>query len=73
MSIEITSRDSFEKTVIEGDFLALTNELNLAAAQGKQFVIFTEILPDGETTPCAVYVGNLIKARELPARENLIG
>jgi ABC-type microcin C transport system duplicated ATPase subunit YejF len=40
--LEITSRDTLDPTIMEGDLAELVNDLNLAAAKGKQFVVVTE-------------------------------
>jgi hypothetical protein len=42
MTVEITSKGTLDPTIVKGDHLALLNELNLAAAQGKQFVLLEE-------------------------------
>lgn len=40
--IEITSRDTLDPTIVEADMATLVNDLNIAAAAGKQFVILQE-------------------------------
>ena len=57
--IEIHSRDQFQAVRVEGDFLETVQNLNLAGAQGKQFVIFTE---EGGN-PVAIEAHNIIKLR----------
>jgi hypothetical protein len=65
MTVEVTSRDTFDATVVEGDFVQFVNDLNLAAAAGKQFVLFTEVRPDGSTNPVALEARNITRAREV--------
>jgi hypothetical protein len=59
--IEIYSRDALQVTLVEGTFLETVHNLNLAGAQGKQFVIFEE--PGGN--PVAIEAHNIIKIRSV--------
>lgn len=60
MTVEIWLRDSLESEIVEGDLVALTNNLNVAAANGKQFAILDS--PNGAVM---VQTRNITKAREV--------
>lgn len=64
MTVEITSRDTMDPTTVDADFATFVNELNLAHAAGKQFIIFTEVLPDGRKAPVALSSSNMTRVRE---------
>lgn len=61
---EIESRDSLEKTVVEADIISVVNDCNVAAATGKQFVLFKEHDKD---SPVALMTGNITKMRPYDA------
>jgi hypothetical protein len=65
MTIEISVKSSMDPTVIAGDFAQFINDLNIAAASGKQFVIAHEQRPDGTKTPVAFDTRNITRIREL--------
>ena len=46
--LEITSKGLLDPTTIVGGFDEAINSLNIAAASGKQFAVFTEHVPNGE-------------------------
>lgn len=46
--LEVTSRGTIDPTTIVGGFDDAINSLNIAAASGKQFAVFTEHVPNGE-------------------------
>lgn len=68
MGVEIWFRESLETEIIDGDLLALTNTLNVAAANGKQFSIFES--PKGDVM---VQTRNILRAREVDGVDALIG
>lgn len=43
MSVALTMTDVFDPVRVQGDFPTFVNELNLAAAAGKQYVITREV------------------------------
>lgn len=65
MTLEITSRETLDTTTVEGDFASFINDLNVAAASGKQFVVATEIRPDGQTCPVGLETRNITRIRDL--------
>ncbi len=68
MPVEMWFRDSLETEMIDGDIVTLTNNLNVAAANGKQFAIL-----DTPTGPVMVETKNIIKARQSDGKESFIG
>lgn len=60
--LEITSRGTLDSTFVEGDFADFIGDLNIAAAQGKKFVVATE-QRDGETNPVALETQNITRIR----------
>lgn len=67
--VEVTSRDTLEPTYVVGNFLAVVNELNMAAANGRSMVVFDEKLRDGTTAPVAVERINITRIR--PRQESV--
>jgi hypothetical protein len=67
--LEITSRDTLDTTVVTGEFVEFIQDLNLAAAQGKQFVVATEVR-DSETQPVALETRNITRIRVLDGIED---
>lgn len=65
MTVEVTSRGTLDPTYIDADFTEFVNNVNIAAAAGKQFVLFTEIRDNGETNPVALETRNITRAREV--------
>ena len=61
MPVEIWFRDSLQTEILEGNLLQLVNDLNVAAANGKQFAILSDANGDG----IMVETRNIIKAREV--------
>lgn len=59
-TLEITSRDTLDPTLVEGEFLDLVNNLNIAAATGKQFLLVDE-KGSGNT---AIEIKNITRIRE---------
>lgn len=70
--LEITSKGTLDATIVEGDFQTFINDLNLAAAQGKQFVVATE-QRDGETQPVALETRNITRIRVMGFEDAFIG
>jgi hypothetical protein len=68
VAVEIWFRDSLESEVVEGDLIALTNSLNIAAANGKQFTILDS--PKGDVM---VQTRNILRAREAEGVDAYIG
>jgi hypothetical protein len=68
VSVELWFRDSFETEIIEGDLVTLMNNLNIAAANGKQFAIL-----DAENGPVMVETRNIIKAKEASGSDAFVG
>lgn len=69
MSVEIWFRDSLETEVVEGDLVTLTHQLNVAAANGKQFAIFS----DTQGASVMVETRNIVKAREVVGEDAYVG
>lgn len=69
MSVEVWFRDSLETETFAGDLTDLTNGLNIAAAQGKQFTLFQDLR--GQAV--MVQTQNIVKAREMEEDDALIG
>lgn len=63
MPVEIWFRDSLQTEILEGNLTQLVNDLNVAAANGKQFAI----LMDAEGRGVMVETRNIIKARDIDA------
>lgn len=61
MPVEIWFRDALQTEVLEGDLISLVSDLNIAAANGKQFAI----LMDTNGKGVMVETRNIIKAREV--------
>lgn len=59
MSVEISSRDTLDPIVVEGEFLDVVNSINTAAANGRSLGVFEE--EDG--TPVAVFIQNVTRLR----------
>lgn len=57
--VELWFQNSLETEVIEGDLVTLMNNLNIAAANGKQFAIL-----DAKSGPVMVETRSIIKAKE---------
>jgi hypothetical protein len=70
--LEITSRDTLDETLIEGDFHSFINDLNIAAASGKQFVIAAEVREDG-SEPVAFETRNITRIRVSEAERAFVG
>lgn len=68
MQVEIWFRDSLDTEVVEGDLVALTNNLNVAMANGKQFTILES--PKGDVM---VLTRNILRARERDEDDAFIG
>jgi len=68
MAVEIWFRDSLDSEIVEGDLIALTNSLNIAAANGKQFTILDS--PKGDVM---VQTRNILRARETEAVDAFLG
>lgn len=64
MTLEITLRQTMEPSVVEGDLVSFINDLNIAAAAGKQYIIATEIL-GGQGSPAAFETRSITRVREL--------
>jgi hypothetical protein len=69
MSVELWFRDSLETEIIKGDLVTLVNDLNVAAANGKQFAILCDSKGEG----VMVETRNIIKAREVGDTDAFIG
>lgn len=65
MTCEISVKSAMEATRIVGDFAQFVNDLNIAAASGKQFIICTEEHADGTTAPVAFDTRNITRIREI--------
>lgn len=61
MPVEIWFRDSLQTEILEGNLTQLVNDLNVAAANGKQFAI----LMDADGRGVMVETRNIIKARDI--------
>jgi hypothetical protein len=60
MTVELWFRGSMDTELIDGDLLTLTHNLNMAAANGKQYAIL-----DTRGGPLMVETKNIVKAREI--------
>ncbi len=69
MSVEIWFRDSMESEVVAGDLVSLTHNLNVAAANGKQFAILNDTTGEG----LMVETRNIVKARERKTEDAFLG
>lgn len=61
MPVELWFRDSLQTEILEGNLTQLVNDLNVAAANGKQFAI----LMDADGRGVMVETRNIIKARDI--------
>jgi hypothetical protein len=69
MAVRIWFRDSFEPETVAGDLVTLMNNLNVAAANGKQFAILNDTGGEG----LMVETRNIIKARESKDEDAFVG
>ena len=69
MAVELWFRDSLETETVAGDLSTLVNDLNVAAANGKQFAILRDKRGEG----LMVETRNIIKAREAGEEDAFIG
>jgi hypothetical protein len=67
-TLTIRVRDSFEPIMVEADFVAFINDLNIAAATGKQYVIATEANTGGQ--PVALETRNITAIRPAGSNED---
>lgn len=68
MPVSIYSRDMLEPLIVEGDLVTVVNNLNVAAANGKQFAIMTE---EGyDENGCAIEIRNITRMREQKGAED---
>ncbi len=65
MTVEVSLKSTLDATIVNGPFIAFIGELNLAAAQGKQYVIAMERRPDGSTAQVAFETRNITRIRDL--------
>lgn len=72
MTLEITSRNTLDPTVVAGEFASFVDSLNIAAASGKQFVIAAEVRGD-EETHVALETRNITRVRDLGSIGAFIG
>lgn len=68
MTIEITSRDTFEPTIVSGSFKDIVQELELEATKNNHFALFHEVLPEGGSAPVALEMRNITRLRDLDSR-----
>lgn len=68
MAVEIWFRDSLDSEVVAGDLVGLTNNLNVAAATGKQFTILES--PNGDVM---IQTRNILRAREKEVVDAFLG
>jgi hypothetical protein len=68
VTVELWFRNTLDPERIEGDLTTLVNNLNIAAANGKQFTIL-----DGTMGPVMVQTVNIVKAREVSDDNAFIG
>lgn len=64
MTLEVTSRETLEPTLVAGKFEDFVTDLNIAAASGKVFVIATE-LRNGSERHVALETRNITRIRDL--------
>lgn len=65
MTVEVTSRDTLDPTRCEGRFVDFVNDLNIAAAAGKAFVLAQE----AGRGPVALETRNITRVRDLGEEE----
>ncbi len=70
MAIEISLKSTLDPTIIAGDFLSFVAELNVAAANGRQFVMTHEQRPNGDTAPIAIQTVNITRIRDIGGVED---
>lgn len=68
MTVEIWFRDHFDTERVEGDLVSLTNALNVAHANGKQFAIFADETGHG----VMIETKNIVKAREVKESDDSV-
>lgn len=73
MTLELTIHGQIQPLYLEGDYATFINDLNLAAAQGKQYVLATEARPDGVTAPVGIETKSITLIRESDAEDAFIG
>jgi hypothetical protein len=61
MAVAVMMKGLLEPVVIEGDFLDATNQLQVAAARGMEFIVTTT--PDGDNV--ALATRNILTFREV--------
>lgn len=59
-AVQLWFRDSFETEIVDGDLVTLTNNLNIAQANGHRYAI----LEDTHGKHVMVETSNIIRARE---------
>lgn len=62
MPVSITSKGTFDDTVVQGTFVDVVNALNVSAAAGKQFSLFTEVASGRNV---ALETRNITRIRDL--------
>lgn len=72
MTVEITLKNTLDPSYVAGDFATFINDLNIAAAASKQYVIATEIR-DGTTNPVAFETRNITRIRDVSNQDALLG
>lgn len=71
--IEITSRGVLDPTKVRESFGEFVNNLNIAAAAGKQFVIATEVRDDNEPDDVALNTQLIARIRPLEVEDAFVG
>jgi hypothetical protein len=66
MTVEITSRDTLETTMVRGDLIEVVHNMNLAAATGKQFVVCEDVSGGA----VALETRNITRMREIAEDDN---
>lgn len=70
--LEVTSQHTLDSTYVAGDIKELLGELNVAAAAGKHFVMFTEIR-NGDETPVLLETRNITRVRTVEVEDAFVG
>lgn len=70
--VEITSRGVLDPTQITEDFSQFVDNLNIAAASGKQFVIATENRDEGDPEPVALNTQLIARIRPVDVEDAFV-
>lgn len=61
MTVVVTLKGALEPVILDEDFLGMANQLNMAGASGRQFVVFD----DDEGGPVLLSLSQILTAKEV--------